>query len=148
MHVVIWGVKFYKIKLGLLGQPVLGYTAPSCRSWGCEGRTGPPGGLGYLWRASWISSPGSGPAPADTGSGPQKRRAVTVTGVGKIIVVEVQFLLFVFFIYPDKVAINPVVQINSVLMGSHPGFMSKQNLLNDIFGRWLRCVQCAAILFY
>lgn len=48
--------------------PVWGYTAPFCRSWGYAGHTGLPGDLCYLWRASWISSPGSGPAPADTGS--------------------------------------------------------------------------------
>lgn len=51
-----------------LESPVWGYTAPSCHSWGCAGRTGLPGALGYLWRASWISSPGSGRAPADTES--------------------------------------------------------------------------------
>lgn len=150
MQVVIWGVRGMQILWDQIGsvwlsQPVWGYTAPSCRSWGCEGRTGPPGGHGYLWRASWISSPGSDPAPADTGSGPQRRRAVTATGVGKVIVVDVQF--FCFFIYPDKVAINPVVQINSVLMGLHTGFMSRQNLLNYIFGRWLRCVSVPQSFF-
>lgn len=51
-----------------LESPVWGYTAPSCHSWGCAGHTGLPGALGYLWRASWISSPGSGRAPADTES--------------------------------------------------------------------------------
>ena len=51
-----------------LESPVWGYSAPSCHSWGCAGRTGLPGALGYLWRASWISSPGSGRAPADTES--------------------------------------------------------------------------------
>lgn len=57
-----------------LDSPAWGYTAPSCHSWGCAGHTGLPGDLGCLWRASWISSPGSGRAPADTESWKQQKQ--------------------------------------------------------------------------
>lgn len=58
--------------------PVLGYTAPSCHSLGCARRTGLPGGLCYLWRASWISSPGSGRVPADKGSWGKKAKTTAL----------------------------------------------------------------------
>lgn len=76
----IWCNTFKMLKINksrfIRRPPVWGYTAPFCHSWGYAVHTDLPEDLGYLWRASWISSPGSGQAPADTGSWRRTRTAV------------------------------------------------------------------------